>query len=280
MIDRLVPIFLLILCSLVLASCARFRAEKRMPFSVNEDVQLGQQVARRVDSTFRAQGQLLERTSSEPQVQRAYAHLDRIINRLLNAGTIAHRDDFRWESKIIQDPSVVNAFVVPGGYLYVYSGWIQALESEDQFAGALSHEVAYSDRRHAMRLVQRQYGVRQIRSLLQGENPKSFSVIAGQLAGQREGLRFSREEERKADKLSVVYLAVTAHYACDGAAGFFEQILSRELGSSQPGFLRAHPSPESQARSIQELAQTLGCSTTPVADTRFLDFQETLGLIQ
>jgi beta-barrel assembly-enhancing protease len=266
--------------ALALAGCARDRTGQRIIFSSEDDIRLGQQVARQVDSTFRAQGQLLERNSPEPRVQRAYAHLDRIMNRILNSGTIAYRDEFRWETKIINDPNTQNAFATPGGYIYVYTGLVRVLNSEDHFAGVLAHEIAHADRRHSMRMLQRQYGLSILLSIILGNNPQTLSVIAAQLAGQLAGLRFSRSAERDADAYSVVYLAGTNHYACDGAAGFFEQMLELENRGRPPEFLSTHPSPGNRVRDIRQRAQAEGCRTVQATDTQFQDFKRSLGLVQ
>lgn len=268
-----------IVCTLALAGCARDRTGQRIIFSIQDDIRLGQQVARQVDSTFRAKGQLLERNSSEPQVQRAYAHLDRILNRILNSGTITYRDEFRWEAKIINDPTTQNAFATPGGYIYVYTGLIRVLDSEDHFAGVLGHEIAHADRRHSMRMLQRQYGVSLLLSLALGNNPQTVSAIAAQLAGQLAGLRFSRSAERDADNFSVVFLAGTNHYACDGAAGFFERMLSMEDQGNPPEFLSTHPSPGNRVKDIRQKAAAEGCKTTPVSDAQFQEFKRILGLV-
>ncbi|CAN5875273.1 hypothetical protein BH24BAC1_BH24BAC1_29150 [soil metagenome] len=271
---------LFFLCFMAMAGCARDRTGQRIAFSIEDDIRLGQQVARQVDSTFRAKGQLLERNSSEPRVQRAYAHLDRIMNRILNSGTIAYRDEFRWESKIIDDPHTQNAFATPGGYIYVYTGLIRVLESEDHFAGVLGHEIAHADRRHSMVMLQRQYGVSLILSLLLGNNPQTVSTIAAQLAGQLAGLRFSRAAERDADDYSVIYLAGTGHYACDGAAGFFERMLSMEDRGNPPEFLSTHPSPANRVQDIRAKAAVEGCKTTPASGAPFQEFKQILGLNQ
>jgi beta-barrel assembly-enhancing protease len=274
-------IFVGLIYLLTLAGCApRDRTGQRIIFSIEDDIRLGEQVARQVDSTFRAQGQLMERNSSDPRVQRAYAHLDRITNRILNSGRIAYRDEFRWEVKLINDPEVQNAFATPGGHIYVFTGLIRVLNSEDHFAGVMGHEIAHSDRRHTMVMLQRQYGISILLSIIVGQNAAAMTTIAAQLAGQLAGLRFSRGAEREADSFSVVYLGDTNHYACDGAAGFFEQMLTMEQRGNPPQFLSTHPAPATRVRDIRLQAEREGCRLTPATDGQFQDFKRSLGLVQ
>jgi predicted Zn-dependent protease len=94
---------------------------------VQDDIALGEQVAAQTDSTYRAQGKLLERNAANA---RAYALLDPIVNRVLNSGQLQHRNDFVWDVKIIRDPNIQNAFATPGGHIYVFSGLIDFLENE------------------------------------------------------------------------------------------------------------------------------------------------------
>src|ERR1043166_4756013 len=71
----------------------------------------------------------------ENEYGKAYAHLRRIRDKLLESGQIKHKDDFKWELRIIRDDSVLNAFCLPGGYIFVYTGLIKFLDSEDELAG-------------------------------------------------------------------------------------------------------------------------------------------------
>ncbi|TGD80401.1 peptidase M48 [Hymenobacter wooponensis] len=219
-------------------------------FSVEDDKALGQKVAQETDSTYRAKGQLLEKSSNA----RAYTLLNQIVTRVLNSGQLQYRNEFPWDVQIIKDDQTQNAFATPGGHIYVYSGLIKFLDSEDQLAGVLGHEIAHADRRHTSRQLQQQYGISLLLSVLLGENPGQLAEIATGL-GQ---LKFSRDFEREADEYSVVYLNGTNYYACDGAAGFF--IKAEAQGqSATPEFLSTHPNPGSRIQDIQTKADQLGC---------------------
>jgi len=73
--------------------------------------------------------------------------------------TNKHKDDFAWQVKIIDDPETLNAFATPGGYIYVYTGLIKFLDTEDQLAGVMGHEIAHADLRHSTRQMTSSYGV-------------------------------------------------------------------------------------------------------------------------
>ena len=247
-------------------------------FSTQDDIKLGQQVSHQVDSTFRASKQLLERNSTNANVQKAYTHLDRIVNRVLNSGEVKYRNEFAWEVKIIDDRETLNAFATPGGYIYVYTGLIKFLDDEDHLAGVLAHEIAHADKRHSVRQLQRDYGIALLLSVALGNNPGALKQIAGQLAGTLAGLRFSRDAETEADNTSVQYLAGTKYYACDGAAGFFVKLNSQAQSNNPPEFLSTHPNPENRVENIEQQARERGCSTASAADTDFNELKKSLNL--
>ena len=247
-------------------------------FSTQDDVKLGQQVAHEVDSTYRAQGKLLERNSSSANTQKAYQHLDRIVNRILTSGEVKYQQEFPWSVKIIKDDATLNAFAAPGGQIYVFTGLIKYLNDEDHLAGVLAHEIAHADKRHSVKQLQRQYGISLLLSVALGNNASTLKQIAAQLSGSLAGLKFSRDAENEADVTSVAYLGGTRHYACDGAAGFFIKMEQESQQGTPPEFLSTHPNPENRIQNIQKTAKDRGCSTTSAADSDLAGLKSALGL--
>ena len=248
-------------------------------FSTQDDIKLGQQVSAEVDSTYRAQGKLLERNSSNASTQQAYQNLDRIVNRILTSGEVKYKQEFPWTVKIIKDDETLNAFASPGGHIYVYTGLIKYLEDEDHFAGVLAHEIAHADKRHSVKQLQRDYGISLLLSVALGNDPGTLQKIAAQFAGNLTGLKFGRDAETEADNASVQYLGGTDYYACDGAAGFFiklEQEAQQQAGV--PEFLSTHPNPGNRIQNIQQLAAQKGCKTSTAPDTDFNQLKNALKL--
>ena len=267
---------LALLCMFVLGGC---KENDGVIFSVEDDINLGQQVAHEVDSTYRAQGKLLERSNSNANVQKAYQNLDRIVNRILNSGQVKYEQEFPWSVKIIQDEETRNAFATPGGHIYVYTGLIKYLEREDHFAGVLAHEIAHADKRHSVKQLQRDYGIALLLSVALGNDPGTLQQIAAQLTGTLTGLKFSRDAETEADEASIAYLAGTNYYACDGAAGFFLKMeQDAQQGGAPPEFLSTHPSPDNRIQNIRQKAEQKGCKTSAAPDTNFDQLKSALNL--
>ncbi|MBC3539783.1 M48 family metalloprotease [Rufibacter sediminis] len=269
---------LLLLVSTLLSSCGGDKNGDTVFFPIENDLQLGQQVSQQVDSTYGSKGQLLDRNSTNPRTRAAYAHLDKIVERILASGQVSYREEFPWDVKIIHDPEIQNAFATPGGHIYVFTGLIKYLDSEDQLAGVLGHEIAHADQRHSVKQLQKQYGISVISRLILGNDSGNLERIFTQVGGQLVGLKFSRDYEREADEFSVKYLGATDFYACDGAAGFFQKMQTLESRGTPPEFISTHPSPTNRVQEIQAQARQQGCKTATAGGTNYQEFKRNLGL--
>lgn len=236
-------------------------------FSIEDDKELGRQVAAEVDTTMPVLPQ-----SQYPEV---YSYLNNIVDEILAGGEVAYDEEFVWDLKVIHDDSVLNAFATPGGYMYIYTGLLKYLEDVDAVAGVIGHEMAHADLRHTSRNLQKQYGVSVLLSILVGKDASQIEQIAAQIAGTVAGLKFTREYEAEADDQSVEYLATTP-YRCDGAKLFFQKIEASGQGGGTPEFLSTHPSPEHRIEDITDKAIEIGCDTTATQNSGYQAFQDKL----
>ncbi len=216
-------------------------------FSIDQDRQLGAQVAAEIDGNPK-EYPLLDSASNKE----VYAYLYKIRNKILNSGQVKHKDDFMWRLRIIKDDSTLNAFCTPGGYIYVYTGILKYLDNEAQLAGVMGHEIAHADFRHSTRQMTKIYGVQALIGILAGDRKMLTQVTTAIV-----GLKFSREHESEADKGSVTFLCPT-DYQADGGAGFFEKITAAG-GSRTPEFLSTHPSPEGRIEAFHNYKTELAC---------------------
>ncbi len=216
-------------------------------FTLQQDKEFGAQVAAEIDGNS-AQYPLLDSV----QYKAAYDFVYKVRDKILASGNVVHKDDFNWRLRIILDDSTLNAFCTPGGYIYIYTGILKFLDTEDQFAGVLGHEIAHADMRHSTRQMTRMYGVQVLLDVLAGDRAALKQVTSGLL-----GLKFSRKAEAQADEMSVNYLCPT-DYNADGGAGFFIKIQAMG-GARTPEFLSTHPDPGDRVEHFQNLAITNGC---------------------
>lgn len=235
-------------------------------FSLSQDKQLGAQLDTQIFATPNEYPVL-----DTNQYTVAYGHLRRITNEILNSGEVLYKDQFLWKTRIIRNDSVLNAFVTPGGYIYVFTGLIKYLDKEDDLAGVLGHEIGHADLRHSTYAMSQQYGSSLLLDIVLGKDRGQITQILEGLSG----LKYSRCNESQADETSVIYLAPT-DYNCAGAASFFEKINS-EGGQRVPEFLSTHPNPGNRVESIKNKATSVGCNTvSQVSSTQYQEFKNSL----
>lgn len=252
---------------LLITSCDKGNGDKSFNiFSVDDDVSLGKQVSQEIESNPQEYPIL-----SEAQYPLAYSHLHRIVNNILASGKVFYKDKFEWKTKIIKNDSTLNAFCTPGGYIYVYTGLIKFLASEDELAGVLGHEIAHADRRHSTDNLTRQYGVSTLLSIVLGNNPGLIAEVAANLLI----LKFSRENETESDKYSVLYLNSTA-YDARGVSRFFEKLISSGQSGNTPQFLSTHPNPENRVQNILHEWESLGSRTGETFEAQYQEFKNAL----
>jgi predicted Zn-dependent protease len=234
-------------------------------FSVQDDIAFGAQVAHEIDSNVAEFPPLDSATHAE-----AYGHINRITQTILNSGKVKYKDDFQWQVKLLKDDDVLNAFCTPGGYIYVYTGLIKYLDSEDQLAGVMGHEIAHADERHSTEALTKQYGTELLFAILLGQDQGAIAQVAKGMLG----LKYSRTNESESDKRSVEYLYET-EYDARGVARFFEKIVESG-GSGVPEFLSTHPSPSRRVEDIMDQWTTLGGKTGGTFDERYKQFKQSL----
>jgi beta-barrel assembly-enhancing protease len=226
-------------------------------FTPAQDLELGRQVKQQIESDP-AQFPILPEQGNEE----LYRYIRGITNKILNTGKVNYRDEFAWEVKIINDSETLNAFCTPGGFIYVYTGLIKFLDSEDQLAGVMGHEIAHAALRHSTRQMTQIYGIAALTSIITGRaDPGLIEQIALGLIS----LKFSRSHETQADEHSVIYLCATDYNAA-GAAGFFEKL---EGHSNPPEFLSTHPNPGNRIQNIKGQAQQQGCRGKSTNQTEY-----------
>lgn len=168
---------------------------------------------------------------------------------------------FVYHFRIIVDPQL-NAFAVPGGYVYLHSGTVLTAGSVDELAGVLGHEIGHVKGRHIARLQE------------QAAIPNLVTSLAGMLASVATGepgflvaaqgvnvalqLKYTRELEDEADHLGTIFMA-RAGYDPVGLVRFFERIeaTSGRAEGTIPPYLYSHPDVGERAQTVERFSQTV-----------------------
>jgi len=251
---------------LVVTSCNK-ETNKVNIFSLQDDIELGNQLAAEIASDP-VKFPLLSRS----QFPVAYQRLDSILDAFLGTGLVAHSDVFPWTAYIIHDDSMVNAFAIPGGHVYFYTGLIKALDNEAMFGGVMAHEMAHCALRHSTDQLTRHYGLTLLLSIVLGENPSMLGQIAADIGSGLTALAYSRKMEYQADEYAVKYMSSTEYHPL-ALADFFTKL---EGLPRPPLFLSTHPSPEDRIEKIQEAWVTYGSVVGEYFPGRYQAFKDAL----
>ncbi len=223
-------------------------------FTAEQDVEMGREVVE----------QILNSPSDYPILNRssnleAYKYLEKIRDKILASGELKYADRYDWDIYII-DQDVLNAFAVPGGTTFYYTGLLKYLDDEASLAGVMGHEFAHADKRHATTNMTKMYGYQTLLAMLLGNNSNMAVEIAAELALGLGKLQFTRTNEYEADEFAVKYLYKT-DYDARGVAYFFEKLEAESEGGASPEWLvyfSTHPNPEDRVQKIYELHTKLG----------------------
>ncbi len=226
----------------------RVAADALVP--VSEENSLGRQVAAEVEQELTIH--------SNSEVQQYIRKLGEQIVSVVNDVPSGIRFTFQ----VVDDPRTVNAFALPGGYIYVYSGLMAKMNTEAELAAVLSHEIAHVTRRHVAQRLVTLYGVELLSKVALGSEPGVVTGIVATVVEQGFLLRYSREQETDADEVGLRYM-IRANYNPYGFVDFFSLMLDQQ---SPPEFLLTHPLPANRIKLMKSEIQKI--SNVPTRDNR------------
>jgi predicted Zn-dependent protease len=233
------------LAGMLASGCVMNRASGRREFSLvsqSQELALGKQG----DQEIRQQYGVYDHAAVEQYVQR------------LGKTIAAHSDqpELDWHFRVLDSP-VVNAFALPGGYIYVTRGLLAYLENEAQLAVVIGHEIGHVTARHTAERITRQnvagLGMGLGALFIPGLRPYMGILQTGM---QLLFLNYSRGDESAADELGVKY-ATRAGYAAAQGARFFgtlKRLEDGKTGGLLPEWASTHPDPAQRETRVIALA--------------------------
>jgi predicted Zn-dependent protease len=247
--------------ALTITACATNPATGKREFSLMseaEEIQLGAQM----DVEVRREMGLYE----DAELQR---YVETIGMRLAKA---SERPNLPWHFAVVDQPAI-NAFALPGGYIYLTRGILPFLNSESELAGVLGHEIGHVTARHSAqqytKATSATIGVTLLSIFvpearpLQGLTETALGVLF---------LKYGRDDELEADRLGVQYSATTG-WDPAGVAGMLRTLARLDEADGErrgvPNFLSTHPAPADRVEAVQAVVAktTIRAGTTAPADT-------------
>ncbi len=236
------------LAAVLLMACAHAAYTNRSQLLL---VSEGQEMALGLQS---AQEVLKKEKESTDQLQ-----VERVKRVGYRIAAAANKPDYKWEFHVIEKDTV-NAFCLPGGKVFFYTGILNLTTTNDELAAVMGHEVAHALLRHggermSVALMTQLGG--QAASIALGT---TVSPAASQVFGQVYGigsqvgvaLPHSRAQESEADEVGMI-LAAKAGYEPSGALSLWRKMdaYSKSKGQNVPGFLSTHPTTTDRIAAIQ-----------------------------
>ena len=237
---------------LTAAACAVNPATGRREFSLiseREEIQMG----READQDISASLGLVD----DPELQ-AY-----VSNLGMQLAAVSERPRLPWSFKVVDDP-IVNAFALPGGFIYVTRGILSHFDSEAELAGVLGHEIGHVTAKHSVSQMSRQQ-LQQIGlgvGMAVSQSVRDYGGVAA--AGlQILNLNYSRGDESQSDELGLRYIS-RRQYDPDAMIGVF-QMLGQVGGGGEgriPEWQLTHPLPENREADMRKLIAETGVART------------------
>jgi len=174
-------------------------------------------------------------------------------------GKMSHKPNLDYTFRLLDSP-MVNAFALPGGYVYFTRGIMAHFNNEAEFAGVLGHEIGHITGRHGAKRYTKQVASNVLMTAGMIASPKfrQFSDVAGQGIGLLL-LKYSRDQESQSDQLGVIY-STSIGYDSHEMADFFATLkrLSAQAGADGlPNFLSTHPDPADRYEKVNEYTETV-----------------------
>ena len=161
------------------------------------------------------------------------------------------RNDIPYTFKVV-DTKGINAYAVPGGFIYVHLDLIRAAKNESELAAVIGHEIGHIVGRHSMERLTQAYSLELIKQLILDEDDSKFKKLVADVLAAGLLFRYSRDHERESDFYGVqnVY---DAGINPEGAATFFETL--RTMRGREPSalekFLSTHPVPSERVLNVR-----------------------------
>lgn len=205
------------------------KKEEIIFFSTAREVKLGNSIAQKVERKFKL-----------AQDAKSQERLEKIGQEIV---AVCDRKDIVYCFRLIKAKEV-NAFSLPGGYVYVNSGLMDQASSDDELAGVLAHEIGHIVARHSVKRLQNSLGY-SLLSILAIATTKDMRVKRGlDLAFMQLMMGYSREDEFLADELSIKYLE-KAGYDSGAVITFLKKLQEIEEKKPRrplvPSIVRTHP---------------------------------------
>ena len=191
--------------------------------------------------------------------ERAQNLVTGIGQQLVNANPEINQSPYYFQFHLLADTETVNAFALPGGQVFITAGLLKLLDSENELAGVLGHEVGHVVGRHSNEQMAKAQLSQALVSAVVMAGGSDYGMTAGQIAqfvSQMKNTAYGRDHELESDKLGVRFMK-RAGYDPYALIRVMEVLKKAAGGRAPPEFLSTHPDPDNRVERIKEAIRQL-----------------------
>ncbi len=149
------------------------------------------------------------------------------------------------------DDDVVNAFALPGGYIFIYTGLLNKVANSDQVAGVIAHEIGHVAAEHYKEVMLKSSSLEVLSQIVGGKS--GAGELAKNVGKYLINMKMSRNNEYQADSLSVAYVAKDGTYSPWGMKSFLDTLNVMGSSGGNMEILTTHPSSEKRAEEVTRI---------------------------
>ena len=181
---------------------------------------------------------------------------------------VSDRQDVIYHYKVVKDHNTVNAFALPGGWIYVYTGLLRLAANEAELVGVMAHETGHVAARHSAEHISAQIGTSLLLTVVLGQNPGLAAELGAQVLSGAGFARMSQADEHEADTLGIRYMK-RAGYDPAAMASFLHKLGAQHTRTPGPvsQLFASHPLTPDRIARAEQLATAIGRSGRLGADT-------------
>jgi len=254
--------YLLLVFVLFSASCSKNEPPETSKFSIEDNTNLGVVIQHEISNNSDIS------ILSPKRYPQAYQFIEIRLAEIFNTNEITYTDQYNWSVTIIDNDSIANSFILPGGIIYITSGLLKNyIETTGEFVSILAHEIVYADRGFVLELLETKYSPSSLLDISLGNNP----VAAAEIAEFLMVTPYSEESIIEADRKTCKILCAS-DYNADAYPNFLERLFPDVLIA----WTITHPDNGFRITNVKSSLEQPECDGTATAASEYENFTSLL----
>jgi predicted Zn-dependent protease len=250
----------------LLTQCAFFDYAGKMLVSESDEARLGAEFNNQLRNDPAARKEYPIFVANTPERKAFQDYVIGLAQEVYGAVPAKEKPGYAFTFTLI-DADVQNAFAVPGGYVYIYTGIVKSMKDESELVGVLGHEIAHVTRHHYRDALAKEAGLSILIQTLAGKDAGQLTQVVAQTFGSLASLSVSRDNESDADESGTKYLAATGRNPL-GIAKYFERVKN-----PGPQWLSTHPAPKNRVETVKAQVRANSGYSALAANSAVTDYK-------